>query len=64
MEKVSPLFSSQLQQFSAGEQQEQTSAPTILSKTILRVALTGEELKTWDIALKPGTHLHEGEMLI
>lgn len=58
---VTPL-SSQLLQFSATGQQEQTSAPTTLSKTILRVALTDEELKTWDIALKPSTHLYNGEV--
>lgn len=59
-EIVTPL-SSQLQQFSAEGQQEQTSAPTTFSKTILRVVLAYEELKTWDIVLKPSIHLHEGE---
>lgn len=59
-EIVTPL-SSQLQQFSAEGQREQTGAPTTLSKTILRVALAYEELKTWDIALKPSIYLHEGE---
>lgn len=51
------------QVLSAEGQQEQTSAPTILSKAVLRIlSISRWRVKTWIIALKPGIPLHKGEM--